>query len=383
MGQNFLCAVQVAIFVHRFGKSHLRLAQVGRVFDVVGEHLDAKFEKLRHRGRGLAGVVGVCQFEEPIHESLHVQGTLAFAERLPLPPLPVGKTGQHDDVHQHRCRHASPMAAHVFAQPVERRLGAGEHRPSVEITLNVGSERIDGGIAIFGPRIQALLYDGGQVAGQRLAQSTFRESAVFRCGAGYCIGQTVGLLFPDGPLNHGGHGCCLARPGTGQQFKQNPAQRVDVAQCGYGFIAQLLGTGVGRRGHDGGGQQAVWLDEFRGAKVQQLDRAVRGDENIGRLQIEMDNQVAMGIGNGVAHAQKELQPFVNPQLARIAIRVQMGAVHVFHDQVGLSPVAQAGIQHAGDVGMIERGEDVLFAVEAFNKGGAGRVGRQHLQGGAL
>ena len=96
----------------------------------------------------------------------------------------------------------------------------------------------------------------------------------------------------------------MARPRPGQQFKQDGAQRVNIARGRDRLVPQLFGTGVGRGGHDGCGQQTVRLDQLRCSKVQQLHCAVTGDEDIRRFQIKMHNQVAVRIGNRVAHAKK-------------------------------------------------------------------------------
>ena len=81
----------------------------------------------------------------------------------------------------------------------------------------------------------------------------------------------------------------------------------------------------------------------------------------------MYDQVSVRITDRIAHAKKQLQPFRNPQLARIAVIVQMHAVHIFHYEIRLSSITQACIQHACDVGMIERGKNMLFAVKPFNE----------------
>jgi hypothetical protein len=97
----------------------------------------------------------------------------------------------------------------------------------------------------------------------------------------------------------------------------------------------------------------------------------------------MNDEVAVRVGDGVADVQKELQTILDRQRALVAVGVKMGAVDVLHDQVWLAAFIEPSVEHPGDVGVIERGEDVLLAGEAFYKERSGCVQGEHFQCGAL
>ena len=67
----------------------------------------------------------------------------------------------------------------------------------------------------------------------------------------------------------------------------------------------------------------------------------------------------------------------------VAECVQVNAVDILHHEVRLPAIAHAGVQHAGDVGVLERGQDVLFAGKTVRKERPCGVEREDLQRGAL
>ena len=91
----------------------------------------------------------------------------------------------------------------------------------------------------------------------------------------------------------------------------------------------------------------------------------------------------MRVGNGLADLKEQIEPLSDTEVPVIAECVQMHSVHIFHNQIGLALGSLAGIQHMGDVGVLQRCKNVLFARKAFSEERPGRAAGQHFQGRAL
>ena len=52
----------------------------------------------------------------------------------------------------------------------------------------------------------------------------------------------------------------------------------------------------------------------------------------------MDDEVTVRVGDGITDLEKQLQAFGNPELASVAVGIELHAVHVFHDEVRLAAV---------------------------------------------
>ena len=84
----------------------------------------------------------------------------------------------------------------------------------------------------------------------------------------------------------------------------------------------------------------------------------------------MDHQPLMRVLHGRAHLEKQLQPLSGRKAVVVTIRIDPYALDQLHHQVGNAVVSGAAIQQTGDVGMIERGENLALSAEAFqNKRG--------------
>src|SRR5262249_10289438 len=90
----------------------------------------------------------------------------------------------------------------------------------------------------------------------------------------------------------------------------------------------------------------------RNAEVEQLRLAGRVDQDVRRLQIAVDDQVAMRVRHRAADAEKKGEHVADRQALRI--RIDRRAVDVFHDEIWMSPRGVAGVEESGDAGMLER-----------------------------
>ncbi len=170
----------------------------------------------------------------------------------------------------------------------------------------------------------------------------------------------------------------------GHHFKQHHAQRIDIGEGGDRLAAHLFRRGVvqgegayfgGRVGGIGGG-----VVEQRGdAEIQQLNRAVGADQDVGRLQVAVHHQVGVGMADHRADLQHQLQARFQRWFQASAVIADRLAFYVVQGQVGLAMLVHAGIQQLGQVRVLQPGEDLAFAAEALAQPGVGHAAAQQLQ----
>ena len=64
--------------------------------------------------------------------------------------------------------------------------------------------------------------------------------------------------------------------------------------------------------------------------------AVVADKDVGRLEVAVNNQVGMRVGDGAEDVEEEPQPRLDPECVIVAVGVDGGAVDVLDDEVRLS-----------------------------------------------
>ena len=98
--------------------------------------------------------------------------------------------------------------------------------------------------------------------------------------------------------------------------------------------------------------------QFGGAEVEQLGLAGGRDEDVGRLEIEMNHQVAVGVGDGLADALEQADARAGVELSKAAVFVKPHTFDVLHHQIRRAGIAGAAIENMGNAGMIETGQDL-------------------------
>ena len=100
-------------------------------------------------------------------------------------------------------------------------------------------------------------------------------------------------------------------------------------------------TGTGMR-------QALRSEQLRDAEVEQLRCALADDEDIGRLDVAMNHQVAMRVLHRGANLHEQLEPFAHEQGAGVAIGIDGLAVDMLHHQIGRAVVEIAAVDQTRD-----------------------------------
>ncbi len=107
------------------------------------------------------------------------------------------------------------------------------------------------------------------------------------------------------------------------------------------------------------------LQQLRDAEVEQLDLSVAVDQDVGRLDVAMDNQVHMREGDGAHDLQEQLDSRGSVERSVIAVPIDRHAVDVFEYQERLPVRGHAGVEQLSDARMCQAAEDAAFSHEAL------------------
>ena len=113
------------------------------------------------------------------------------------------------------------------------------------------------------------------------------------------------------------------------------------------------------------------VEQLRDAEVEQLHVAFVGDEDVGGLQIPMDDQPGVRVRDGARHQQEQAQPGANRQLPRVDVFVNRTAFDVLQREVRLAAARDAGVVQPCDVRVIEGGQDLALLGEPFGEASHG------------
>jgi hypothetical protein len=158
----------------------------------------------------------------------------------------------------------------------------------------------------------------------------------------------------------------LERHPPGQRLVEHAGQRVDVGAAIDLLALDLLRRDVGDRAHEGllSGQAARARGVLGQPEVRQVRVVVAADQDVGRLDVAVDQPVGMGLverradlGHQVDRALGIERAFVVQQPA------QVGAVDVAHRQEDHA-VGLAEVEDLDDMGMPQSGRDLRLAQEA-------------------
>jgi hypothetical protein len=361
------------------------------IVQIRGDAIGSLVEDLACRDRVPARLVRIRDLEER-HQKVR-----DLPRRLGLGPGDgLGASGAHHpdrgrdrardqgDRHHGRCGHAGLVAADELGRAVSGRVVLGDDRLAIQIAFHILRH-------LLGRRVSALrflaqrhesdpVHVALQLATQPLRLGVARETD--RVGRPLrSVPVRLALSVRDGRCRHGpadrfARSCrfllrddslCfgrraadqLERPSPGEQLVEHHPQRIHIGGCRDGLGPYLLRARVlGRHESESGASfrstslHERRVEDLRDPEVQQLHVALWRDQDVGRLEIPVNHEVAVRMLDGTRHGAEELQPAFDPEPVPIAVHVDRDALDVLHDQVRSAILGHSSIQEGGDVRMV-------------------------------
>ena len=109
---------------------------------------------------------------------------------------------------------------------------------------------------------------------------------------------------------------------------------------------------------------APWLDQLRQTKIQDLDVAALGYKDVRRLDVTVNDSLAVGGAESIRNFDPPFKDVVERQRFAGDAMLEGGAVHEFHGDKRLA-VLLADLVDCADVGMIQRGCRTRLSAKAF------------------
>ncbi len=219
------------------------------------------------------------------------------------------------------------------------------------------------------------------------------EQAAHRRGR---LGRQLGPfgLVAEHPGQGVGEGLAAEELVPGQHLHQHDAEGPDVGAPVHLLAPGLLGAHVGRGpqqhaglghlGGEGGRHRERGLRSGAGSvpdhrlgqpEVEHLDLSLRRDLDVGRLQVPMDDASLVGRLQGLGDLERDPEGLLDRQGAAGDPLLQRLALDQLHDQE-VDAVRLLHLVDAGDVGMVQGGQNLGLALEA---GEALRILRERLR----
>src|SRR5665213_1795019 len=160
---------------------------------------------------------------------------------------------------------------------------------------------------------------------------------------------------------------------SGEQLVEHGAEGVDVGGGGDGEATDLLGAGVA--GGEGAACAGGWIvpvlvlfrvsaDQLGDAEVEQLGGGIGGDKDVGGLQIAVDDEVAVGVGDGFEDVQEEVAAGLDAEGILAAEDVDGAAFYILHGEEGDAVGGGPAVEQAGNIRVIQICEDLALVAEA-------------------
>jgi hypothetical protein len=129
------------------------------------------------------------------------------------------------------------------------------------------------------------------------------------------------------------------------------------------------------------GQQVA--ESFGNAKINDLGHGLvvsQGDEDIGGFEVTMNDPFLMGVLDGIADLQEQLQPLLNGQFVLVTMRGDRCAPDELHGKVGPAGLRRPGVIEVGDVGVVQKRQRLPLGLEAGHHLPGVHAGLDDLQG---
>ncbi len=116
----------------------------------------------------------------------------------------------------------------------------------------------------------------------------------------------------------------------------------------------------------------VGLERLGQSKIEQFRFPVGCDENIGRLDIAMDDEVSVRVCDRRTGLEKQYKPVLDAQSPLLTVVNERVALDVFHREVRLAVVAKSAVIKGRDVRVPEPGEDLPLPPKPLDDSAVGK-----------
>ena len=108
----------------------------------------------------------------------------------------------------------------------------------------------------------------------------------------------------------------------------------------------------------------VRAQELRDPEVEELRFTFRRNEDGRRLEIAVDDEVLVRVGDSRADLAEQLEPLANGELMRVAVPADRLAFHILEDEEREPVIGCPAVDQAREVGLGELRENLPFVSEA-------------------
>src|SRR5262249_3445943 len=147
------------------------------------------------------------------------------------------------------------------------------------------------------------------------------------------------------------------RSRAGQQLKEDHPERVDVAGGGYGCARDLLRRGVlGGKGPAAEPRQLTLArlacgKKFRDSEIPQAALPVRGDQDVGGLQVAMDDKTRVRVLHRAQHLKEQAEACTDIASVLVAIHGDRSPYDVLQREIRLLVGGDPCVVQTRDVGV--------------------------------
>ncbi len=156
---------------------------------------------------------------------------------------------------------------------------------------------------------------------------------------------------------------------------EDDPERVDIRTRidAITLTSSLFRTHVLRRAQnvpiDGrqGSKRALFLDRARDAEVDHLGQwkaVLPAHEQIRRLEIAVDDAPTVSVIDGTTHLQEENESLPQTQLVIVTVLGDRYSIDVLQDEIRPAILGLIGIEHLGDVRVIQLSREVVVRVRS-------------------
>ena len=319
-------------------------------------------EQLRRFHLLLTGEVRIGRAEDRCDELLDVFGALLLDARdaqLPRGDSEACSQRQHD---RSGGAHCDPMLDRELAQAIAGGIRSRDHRIAAQIAIEIVGECGCGRVALARLLLERLEHDRVEIAAQ-----VSRCRALARDGAGcaHFARQHVPVR-RERALER-------VRSLAREQLVRDYAERVHVALGRDRAARDLFRRRVLGREHAYTDLRqrlvrgAAFLDELGDAEVEQVNLSLRVDQDVGRLEIAMDDQSRMRVRDRAGDLRDERDPGAYVELVLAAVDVDRLAFDVLEREIRPAVLGDARVIQASDVRMLERREDLALLSRALGE----------------